>query len=425
MTIEGDRDLLRFSTAGSVDDGKSTLIGRLLVDGRGVYEDQMAAATAENERRGNRGVDLAAITDGLQAEREQGITIDVAYRYFTTARRKYIIADTPGHEQYTRNMVTGASTADAAVILLDARKGPTPQSRRHAFIAHLLGVPSLVVAVNKMDLVGFDRAVFERIRSEFGAFCDRLGAATPRFVPLSALHGDMVVHRGERLGWYSGPTLIEMLESLPVARSLTAQPFRFPVQMVARPGPESDYRRGYMGRIEGGRVAIGDEISVLPSGLGSRVADIRLGERQLESAVAPQSVVLYLEDEIDIGRGDLLCQSTQAPRVERQLEAMVCWMDTRAAEPGRRYLLKRAGGHTRGRLAELVERIDVTSLAVEPAPATLGLNQVGRVRIDLQQPQPFDCYGDQRATGSFILVDPDSHFTAGAGMVIGSGSVRG
>src|SRR6266436_5969414 len=356
-----DRGVLRFITAGSVDDGKSTLIGRLLHDTSAVPEDQLAAVARASGKRGQKDIDLSLLTDGLEAEREQGITIDVAYRYFATPRRKFIIADTPGHEQYTRNMVTGASTADAAVILIDARKGVLPQTRRHAYIAHLLGVRHIVVAVNKMDLVGFDETVFERIRKDFLRFVSALAIADLRFVPISALRGDLVVERGESMSWYRGPTLLAALEEIDVADEADALPFRFPVQLVVRPGAGTDFR-GYSGRIESGVLFRGAEVLALPSGRRTVVKDIIRLDGSQPLAVAGDSVTLTLADELDVSRGDLLAEPTLPPRVAKSIEARLCWLsaqplDARAL-PAARFVLKHT---TRGVKAKLVplERVDI------------------------------------------------------------------
>jgi sulfate adenylyltransferase large subunit len=400
-------DLLRFSTAGSVDDGKSTLIGRLLYDSKGAYEDQLAAL-----RRAD-GLDLALLTDGLRAEREQGITIDVAYRYFATPRRKFIIADTPGHEQYTRNMATGASTADLAIILVDARLGVLPQTRRHASIAALLGIPHLVVAVNKMDLVEFRREVFEAIRADLTAFTQRLEAAPPHFIPLSALEGDNVVSRSEHMPWYEGPSLLEYLEQVPVARNHAAG-FRFPVQYVVR--PNLDFR-GYAGQVVSGEVRPGDPIAVLPSGRETRVKSIVTWEGELEHAFAPMSVTLCLEDHIDLGRGDMLASAAAPPHVSRRIEANVVWMSERPLKPHRAWLVKHNTRQVRAAVREIRHRLNIETLAHEPA-AALGLNEIGVVAIETHTPLCFDSYRCNRATGAFILIDPMTNETAGAGMIL-------
>ncbi len=411
-------ELLRFTTAGSVDDGKSTLIGRLLVDTKGVFEDQLQAAQRATEKRGANGVDLALLTDGLRAEREQGITIDVAYRYFSTPKRSFIIADTPGHEQYTRNMVTGASTASVAIILVDARHGVITQTKRHTFIATLLGIPHIVVAINKMDLVDYDEAVFERIRKEFREWARKLDVRDVRFIPISALYGDMVVERGDNMGWYHGYTFLEMLENIEISSDRNLTDFRFPVQLVSRPQTD-DHRdfRGYAGRIESGAVAVGDEVVVLPSGRRSNVSRISTFDGDLDHAYTPMSVTLSLEHEIDISRGDMLVRPGNVPRQEKEFEAAICWM---ADEPMRRrgtYLLKHTTATVKGIVTDLRYRIDVNTLHRDPDADGLGMNEIGRVVIKTQRPLNVDYYRDNRETGSFILIDPHSNATVGAGMI--------
>ncbi|HSM91928.1 MAG TPA: sulfate adenylyltransferase subunit 1 [Anaeromyxobacteraceae bacterium] len=413
-----DRDgLLRFLTAGSVDDGKSTLIGRLLHDTRSILADALHAIEKTSRKRGHDAVDLSLLTDGLQAEREQGITIDVAYRYFSTGTRKFIIADAPGHEQYTRNMVTAASTADLAIILVDARKGVVTQTRRHSYLAHLLGIPHLVVAVNKMDLVGWSQETFDRIAADYRAFADRLGIGDVRFVPLSALNGDMVVDRGANLGWYAGPTLLGILEAAPAAHAERPERFRFPVQWVVRPKDDSHHDfRGYAGRVESGALRVGDEVQHLPSGRTARVKGIRLGDQPLASAVSEQSVTLLLDQELDVSRGDLLVRAGEAPAPSRTLDAIVCWLHERPLEPGRRYLVRHTTREAKASLAAIEWRIDVNTL--ERAPATrLALNDIARVTLKLAQPVFADPYAENRATGAFIVVDETTHDTVGAGMI--------
>ncbi|HEX5110746.1 MAG TPA: GTP-binding protein [Vicinamibacterales bacterium] len=384
--------LLRICTAGSVDDGKSTLIGRLLYDSRSVYEDQVQSIEKASKNRNAGPIDFSLFTDGLKAEREQGITIDVAYRYFATTRRKFILADTPGHEQYTRNMATGASTADVAILLVDARNGVRTQSRRHARIARLLGISDFVLAVNKMDLVDFDRDVFEKIHDDFG---DLLTGASVHAIPMSALHGDNVITTSERTPWFDGPPLLEYLETVRVHRDLTMAPFRFPVQMVLRPDDEF---RGYAGQIVTGTIAPGDRVTVWPSGRSAHVRRIVTFDGDVDLAFAPMSVTLTLDDELDISRGDLL--TTEPPMVGKRFEAELVWMDERPLDPGRMYLLKQG---TRTVTAEINHG--------------MVLNQIGTVVISAAQPIAFDRYGENRATGSFILVDPGTHFTCGAGMI--------
>ena len=385
--------LLRICTAGSVDDGKSTLIGRMLHDSQSVYEDQVHSVQTASKNRGVGLIDFSLFTDGLKAEREQGITIDVAYRYFATARRKFILADTPGHEQYTRNMATGASTADVAILLVDARGGVKVQSRRHARIARLLGIQDFVLAINKMDLVDFDRDVFDGIADEFE---DILPGANVHAIPLSALHGDNVITLSDRTPWFTGPPLLEHLETVNVTRDLTALPFRFPVQLVLRP---SDQFRGYAGQIASGSVRVGDAITTWPSGRTARVNRIVTYDGDLDMAFAPMSVTLTLDHEIDISRGDIL--TTEPPSVGQRFEAEVVWMDERPLDPARVYLLKHT---TRTVTAEINH--------------PLVLNQIGTVTISTARPLVFDRYDINRSTGSFILIDPATHFTAGAGMIV-------
>jgi len=386
--------LLRLCTAGSVDDGKSTLIGRLLYEARAVYEDQLSSVKAASRNRGAGPIDFSLFTDGLRAEREQGITIDVAYRYFATARRKFILADTPGHEQYTRNMATGASTADLAILLVDARHGVREQTQRHARIARLLGISTFVLAVNKMDLVGFDRRVFEQIREDFSGLLD--GGVSLHAIPISALDGDNVVQRSPRTPWFDAAPLLEYLETVPVDGLATTSPFRFPVQLVLRPNHEF---RGYAGQVASGTIRPGDRITVWPSGLQTRVRKIVTWDGELEAAHAQMSVTLTLEDEMDISRGDLL--TTDVPHVSRQLAAQVVWMDERPVDPRRVYLLKHA---SRVVTAEL--------------DATLALNEIGLVTVTATRPLVFDAYGDNRVTGSFVIIDPATNATSGAGMIV-------
>ncbi len=406
--------LLRLSTAGSVDDGKSTLIGRLLYDSKGAYEDQMAAITKAGK------MDLALLTDGLRSEREQGITIDVAYRYFSTPKRKFIIADTPGHEQYTRNMATGASTADLAIILIDARNGVLPQSRRHAYIATLLGIRHLVVAVNKMDLVGFDEAIFEEIRKEFLGFARQIHAPEPYFLPIAALLGDNVVGGSTNMPWFSGPHLLEYLESVQVAEERERLPARFPVQYVIR--PNLDFR-GYAGQVASGLLRPGDAVLALPSGRTSRIRRITTYDGDLESASAPMSVTVLIEDEIDIGRGDMLVPVRQPPHISRRLEAVVVWMNQTALQLSRTYLLKHTTQTVRATVNALHYRVNIGTLEHEHA-STLSLNEIGSLTIETHRPLFFDSYRDNRVTGAFILIDPASNETLAAGMISGLAEVE-
>jgi sulfate adenylyltransferase subunit 1 len=413
--------LLRFITAGSVDDGKSTLIGRLLFDSKGIFEDQLSAIERASVRRGKGEMDLSLLTDGLQAEREQGITIDVAYRYFSTPRRKFIIADSPGHEQYTRNMATAASTASLAVILLDARHGIVTQTRRHAYIARLLGIPHIVFAINKMDLVDYSEATFRRLRDELAAFAAQAGIPDAHYVPMSALNGDNVVEQTARMPWYDGPTLLELLEDIDIERDLSELALRFPVQGVLRPAAGADRSladfRGYAGRIETGVVAVGDAVTVLPSGATSRVRAIHAFDRSLEVAVAPQSVALLLEDQIDVSRGDLIVRSAAQPHSRREFAATLCWLSEAPLDPSRKYLLKHTTRTVKARVSAIDHRVDIHTLARETGIDRLQVNEIGQVRLKVQQPLALDAYGENRATGSFILIDEATNNTVAAGMV--------
>jgi bifunctional enzyme CysN/CysC len=409
------KQLLRFLTCGNVDDGKSTLIGRLLHDTHAIYEDQLAAVEKDSKVHGTQGqaIDLALLVDGLKSEREQGITIDVAYRYFSTARRKFIIADTPGHQQYTRNMATGASTADLAVILIDARKGVTEQTRRHSFITSLLGIQQVIVAINKMDLVGYSRDRFEEIRQEYIEFSRQLPDRAYFFLPLSALSGDNVVKPSERMPWYEGSPLLTLLDTLPVDAAVSRVSFRFPVQYVNRPTPDF---RGYAGTIASGAVRVGDDIVSLPSGRATRVARIVTWEGDLQEAVAPMAVTLTLEDEIDASRGDLFCRPEDRALVASRAEAMLVWMDERPLTAGRELIIKHNTHETPGVLSRILHRVNIQTLAKEDAPA-LGLNEIGRVELKTSRPLLFDAYSRNRATGAFIVIDRITNGTVGAGMI--------
>jgi bifunctional enzyme CysN/CysC len=410
-------DLLRLATAGSVDDGKSTLIGRLLFDAKQVLTDQLQHVEEASRRRGGAGVvDLSLLVDGLRAEREQGITIDVAYRYFATARRTFIIADTPGHVQYTRNMVTGASTADLAVILVDARKGVLEQSRRHAYISTLLGIPHLVVAVNKMDLVAHDEETFDAIVRDFSDFARGLNVRDITYVPISAKYGDNVVDRSANMPWYGGAPLLEHLESVEVSDDRDVEHARFPVQWVVRE-PERDYR-GYAGQLAGGVLRPGDDILVLPSGERSRIARIDTFDGPVEEAFAPMSVTLVLEDEVDVSRGDLICHPDDAPELAREIEANVCWMADAPLRAGAKYAIKHATHAARAVVDEVVDRVNVDTLAPDGDATELGLNDIGRVRLRTSKPLAFDSYARNRSTGSFILIDEATNDTVGAGMIL-------
>jgi bifunctional enzyme CysN/CysC len=412
-------ELVRFATAGSVDDGKSTLIGRLLYDTKSIFEDQLEHVEETSKRRGDGYVNLALLTDGLRAEREQGITIDVAYRYFHTPRRKFIIADTPGHEQYTRNMVTGASTADLALILVDARKGVLEQSRRHAFIASLLRIPHLVVCVNKMDLVDWDQEVFERISSEFSGWAAKLDVQDVTFIPISALHGDNVVERSQNMAWYEGPSLLYHLEHVHVASDRNLQDARFPVQWVTRPMSDDlhDYR-GYAGEVASGVFRKGDEVVVLPSGRTSRIAGIDTFDGELDEAYPPLSVTLRLEDEIDVSRGDMICRPSNRPKEAKDIDAMVCWMSERPLSPAGRYRIKHTSRAALAKVDQVIYRIDVNSLHRNEEANRLELNEIGKLRLRLSTPLLVDEYRRNRATGSFILIDESTNDTVGAGMVL-------
>ena len=412
-------ELLRFATAGSVDDGKSTLIGRLLHDSKAIFEDQLEAVEISSRRRGDTYVNLALLTDGLRAEREQGITIDVAYRYFSTPRRKFIIADTPGHVQYTRNMVTGASTADLAIVLVDARKGVLEQSRRHAFLSVLLGIRHIVLAVNKMDLIDWDESTFDRIAAEFEAFIERIDSThetevTP--IPISALHGDNVVSPSENLAWFAGPPLLEHLEKVDV-HDHDPEQARFPVQYVVRPHSDEhhDYR-GYAGQVAGGVFKPGDDVVVLPSGLRTTLRAIDTLEGELAEAFAPMSVTLRLSEEIDISRGDMIVRAGEEPEVTREIEADVCWMIDRPLSAGGKYAIKHTTRAARAVVEQVAWKLDVNSLE-QVSTSSLTLNEIGRVRLRLSVPLAVDAYDRNRITGSFILIDEATSATAGAGLI--------
>jgi bifunctional enzyme CysN/CysC len=410
------KELLRFLTCGSVDDGKSTLIGRLLYDAKMIYEDQLATLEKDSVIHGTTGgnFDPALLTDGLKAEREQGITIDVAYRYFSTARRKFIIADTPGHEQYTRNMATGASTCDLAIILIDARRGVLTQTKRHSFIVSLLGIRHVLVAVNKMDLVDFDEQVYDDIRSQYQQFAARLDIPDLHFMPISALHGDNLVDASERMPWYDGSTLMNFLEMVYIGSDRNLQDFRLPVQMVIR--PNLDFR-GFSGTIASGIIRAGDEVKVLPSGMTSRVKTIETFDGTLEEAFAPQAITLTLEDEIDCSRGDMIVRPGNVPQQQKQLNTMVVWMSEDPMVPGKQYLFKQTTRMVTGMISTLRYQVDVNTLHRINAP-TLGLNEIGRCDISLNEPIYFDSYRRNRATGSFIMIDRITNTTVAAGMII-------
>ncbi|MFO0628969.1 MAG: GTP-binding protein [Polyangiales bacterium] len=430
MQPDEDRGLLRFTTCGSVDDGKSTLIGRLLFDTRSILVDTLSAIERTSQKRGLNAVDLSLLTDGLQSEREQGITIDVAYRYFSTGTRKYIIADAPGHEQYTRNMVTAASTAHLAIILVDARKGVLPQTRRHSFITRLMGIRHVVVAVNKMDLVGHDRAAFERIRDDYAAFAAGAGITDVRYIPMSALQGSMVVDRGDELGWYEGPTLLDVLEAADADDGGGDARFRLPVQYVCRVHDEglgaamhddaarvgAGYR-GFMGRITGGEVSVGDRVVVLPAGREARVRAVQLLGQDLSKGVAGQSVTVVLDDEVDVSRGDLIAKVDEAPAPRKQVEAMLCWLSETPMDRARKYLVRHTTRETKAAVASIDWRLDIHSAAQQPA-SSLQMNDIARVTLKLAQPLLCDPYAENRATGAFIVIDESTNNTVGAGMIV-------
>jgi bifunctional enzyme CysN/CysC len=411
-------DLLRFATAGSVDDGKSTLIGRLLYDSKAIFEDQLAAVEQTSRERGDDYTDLALLTDGLRAEREQGITIDVAYRYFSTPRRKFIIADTPGHIQYTRNMVTGASTANMAIVLVDARKGLVEQSRRHAFLVSLLRVPHLVLAVNKMDLVDWSQEVFEEISAEFSNFAAKLDIADLTTVPISALHGDNIVTRSGNMPWYEGSSLLHHLEHVHIASDRNLVDARFPVQFVIRPQSleKVDYR-GYAGQVAGGVMKTGDEVMVLPSGFTTTITSIETADGPVSEAYPPMSVTLRLADELDISRGDMICRPHNKPTVTQDVDAMVCWMTEEPLAAGRKLAIKHTTRTGRALVKDLQYRLDVNTLHRDEHAGQLGLNDIGRVRLRTTIPLFADEYRRNRSTGGFILIDEMTNRTVGAGMI--------
>ena len=410
--------LLRFITAGSVDDGKSTLIGRLLHDSKSIFEDQLSAITKTSTKRGMATVDLSLLTDGLQAEREQGITIDVAYRYFATPKRKFIIADTPGHEQYTRNMVTAASTANLAVILVDARKGVLTQTRRHTYLASLVGIPHIVLAVNKMDMVDYSEARYSEICAEYLKFSAQLGLHNVVCIPLSALMGDMLVDRGDNLNWYQGTTLMDLLESIVIDRDVNTTDFRYPVQWVCRPQTQEYHDfRGFMGRIETGEIAVNDEITVLPGGRTTRVKEIVTYEGNLQRAYAQQSVTITLTDEIDVSRGDMFVKSETMPTVAREFEAMLCWLSETPLDKNRKYVVKHTTRVVKCAFSRLDFRVDVNTLEQHQTTA-LNMNDIARVAMKVQQPLVYDSYARNRASGSFIVIDEASNNTVAAGMMI-------
>lgn len=412
-------ELLRFTTAGSVDDGKSTLIGRILYDSKSIFQDQMEAIEASSLRRGETEVNLALLTDGLRSEREQGITIDVAYRYFATPKRKFIIADTPGHIQYTRNMVTGASTANVALVLVDARNGVVEQTRRHAIIASLLQIPHLVVCINKMDLVDFNEEVYEQIKGDFEKFAAKLDVKDVHFIPISALKGDNVVNRSEHTPWYEGPTLIYYLENVHIASDHNFIDTRFPVQYVIRPNTDKfhDYR-GYAGRVAGGILKKGDKVTVLPSGFTSTISKIDTIDGELQEAFPPQSVTILLEDDIDVSRGDMIVRENNQPEVEQDLEVMICWFNEKPLQPKGKYTIQHTTQSARCAIKEVRYRLDINTLHRDLENTQIKMNDIGRVVIRTTKPLFFDAYRKNRITGSVIFVDEGTNETVGAGMII-------
>jgi sulfate adenylyltransferase subunit 1 len=414
-----NNQLLRFTTAGSVDDGKSTLIGRLLYDSKSIFEDQLEAITNTSKKKGHDGVDLALFTDGLRDEREQGITIDVAYRYFTTPKRKFIIADTPGHIQYTRNMVTGASTANAAIILVDARHGVIEQTKRHAFIASLLQIPHIIVCVNKMDLVDYSEDVYNDVINQFEEFSSKLLVKDVRFIPISALDGDNVVNRSTNMDWYLGATLLYTLETIHVSSDINKIDARFPIQTVLRPQNEThrDYR-GYAGRVASGVLRVGDNITVMPSGFTSKIKTIDTLGATLEQAYAPMSVSVTLEDDIDISRGDMIVRPNNKPKSSQDIEVMLCWLHNDTAKPRAKYTICHTSNSQKAMIKEVVYKIDINSLGRNNEDKNLGMNDIAKVRIRTTQPLMVDSYRENRTTGSIILVDDATNETVAAGMIV-------
>lgn len=412
-------ELLRFTTAGSVDDGKSTLIGRLLYDSKSIFEDQLEAVHRDSVRRGNEQINLALLTDGLRAEREQGITIDVAYRYFATPKRKFIIADTPGHIQYTRNMVTGASTANLAIVLIDARQGVLEQTIRHSYIASLLQIPHLVICVNKMDLMNFDQETFNSIQKTFQTVSDKLELKDTRFIPISALLGDNVVNRSEKMDWYTGPTLLETLESIDITSDRNMEDPRFPVQYVIRP-QKTEYHdyRGYAGRVAGGVFRKGDRVTVLPSGIETKISSIDRYENLGTEASASEAVTLQLEDDIDISRGDMIVASNNQPKRSQDIDLMICWFNERPLVLGGKYAIKHTSNEAKAVIKEIAYKMDINSLEQNLEDRTIKMNDIGRIRIKTSKPLFFDPYKRNRITGSLILIDEGTNETMGAGMIL-------
>jgi sulfate adenylyltransferase subunit 1 len=414
-----NNQLLRFTTAGSVDDGKSTLIGRLLYDSKSIFEDQLEAITNTSKKKGHDGIDLALFTDGLRDEREQGITIDVAYRYFTTPKRKFIIADTPGHIQYTRNMVTGASTANVATILIDARHGVIEQTKRHAFIASLLQIPHIIVCVNKMDLVNFSEDVFNRIVAEFEEISSKMLVTDVRFIPMSALLGDNVVNRSKNMDWYQGAPMLHTLETMHISSDINKVDARFPVQTVLRPQNEThrDYR-GYAGRVASGVLRVGDDITVMPSGFTSKIKSIDTFDKTLTEAFAPMSVSITLEDDVDVSRGDMLVRSNNKPEAAQDIEVMLCWLNNEPAKPRAKYTIKHTSNEQKAMIKEVVYKIDIHTLGRNNNDKNLSMNDISKVKIRTTKPLMIDSYRENKTTGSIILVDDATNETVAAGMIV-------
>ena len=415
-----DMELLRFTTAGSVDDGKSTLIGRLLYYSKSIFEDQLQAVEAASERLGNAEVNLALLTDGLRAEREQGITIDVAYRYFATPKRKFIIADTPGHIEYTRNMVTGASTADAAIILVDARNGIIEQTKRHSYIASLLKIDYVVVAINKMDLVDFSKEVYDNIRAEYAKIADVLGLKNVFFIPISALKGDNVVNPSENTPWYQGETLLHLLENIPLKQGADEAQFRFPVQYVIRPQTVEwpDYR-AYAGRISGGRIKVGDKVTILPSQTESVVSRIDEGTNQVDEARSSQSVSISLADDVDVSRGSLIVKTNELPTVSNQIELLVCWLNHRPLQLRQKYIIRHTSDELQGVVGEVEYKVNINTLENNFDDKEVKMNDIAKIKLKLSKPLAFDLYAENRTTGSLVFIDEGTNETVGAGMIVG------
>ena len=418
MQIDNNQ-LLRFTTAGSVDDGKSTLIGRLLYDSKAIFEDQLEAVTTTSKRKGHKGIDLALFTDGLRDEREQGITIDVAYRYFTTPKRKFIIADTPGHIQYTRNMVTGASTANVAIILIDARHGVLEQTKRHAFIASLLQIPHVIVCINKMDLVDYSEEIYNKINIQFEEFSSKLYAKDIRFIPISALDGDNVVNRSKHMDWYQGAPLLNTLENLHISSDINKIDARFPVQTVLRPQRDGfiDYR-GYAGRVASGIFRPGDKVTVMPSGFTAIIKSIDTYEGSLKEAYAPMSVSITLENDIDVSRGDMIVKTANQPKAVQEFDTMLCWLNNNSASPKVKYTILHTSNEQKAMIKDVMYKIDINTYRREEDDKNLNMNDIARVKIRTTRPLMVDEYRDNRVTGSFVLIDDTTHETVAAGMIL-------